>query len=116
MSISGMTRGTIVVFSRGTISTGCRPRLVRGIHGRISVCSSNWSRGMGWSSVHPSGILIGRHLRNRHPWGRVRYMAVSGEVGIAAELGRICVAAVGTITISSRISSLSIRMRFFVSA
>jgi hypothetical protein len=113
MSISGMT---IVEVSGGTISVGCRPGSVCGIHRRVSVGSSNRSRGMGLSGIHPSGILIGRHLRNRHPWGRVRYMAIGREVDIAAELGRVCVGAIGTITISDRVSSLSIRVRFFVGA
>jgi hypothetical protein len=113
MSISGMT---IIEVSGGTISVRYRPGSVCGIHRRVSIGSSNRSHGMGLSGIHPSGILIGRHLRDRHPWGRVRYMAVRGEVDIAAELGRVCFGAVRTITISDRVSSLSICARFFVSA
>jgi hypothetical protein len=115
MSISGMT---IIEVSGGTISVGYRPGSVRGIHRRVSIGSGNRSRGMGLSGIHPSGILIGRHLRDRHPWGRVRYMSIRGKVDIAAELGRVCVGAIGTITItiSDRVSSLSVCARFFVSA
>lgn len=113
MSISGMT---IVEISGRTISTGYRPRLVCGIHRRISICRGNRSRGMGWSSIHPSGILVRRHLGDGHPWGSVRYMTVGRKVDITAELGRVCTGAIGAITVSSRIGSLSICVRLFVSA
>ena len=113
MSVSGMT---IVEISGGTISTGYRPRLVCGIHRRVSICSSDRSRGMGRRSIHPSGVIIRRHLRDGHPWGSVRYMAVGREVDITAELGRVCAGAIRTITVSSRIGSLSICVRLFVSA
>ena len=114
MSISGMT---IVEIYRGTISAGYRPRLVGGIHRRVSIGSSNRSRGMRWSSIHPSGILIGRHLLNGHPWGSVRYMAIGRKVDITAELRRVCASAmIGTVTFDSRIGSLLICVRLFVSA